>query len=236
MQQKKPLEAWLISLTLRAFVKFKGVFMLIKSLFFAASILAVTQPVHAQFGLPSIPGVTGGASSAPTADANTVLVNANKALTGFVNSEKKIAEALKVYNLSEDKKDFLKRRGKGDVAPTSEDLDTMFTIQQSLKADIDKAIAENQKLDPAQKKLALDGGVEYLKALVSSKNLISSIQGLAKNPVAAGANIGPLSTLATNLPTMVTQSASSTGTLIKYFAANGIDTSKMQKEADSLGK
>ena len=210
--------------------------MLLKSLFFAAGIFVVAQAANAQFGMPSIPGVTAGGSSAPTADAGSVLVNANKALTGFVNSEKKIAEALKVYNLSEDKKDFLKRRGKGDVAPTSEDQNTMFTIHESLKADIDKAIADNQKLDPAQKKLALDGGIEYLKALGSSKNLVSSIQGLAKNPVAAGANIGPLSTLATNLPGMVTQSVSSTGTLIKYFSANGIDTSKMQKEADSLGK
>ena len=210
--------------------------MLLKSLFLAAGILVMSQAANAQFGLPSIPGVTGGGSSAPTADANTVLVNANKALTGFINAEAKIAQALGAYNLSQEQKDFLKRMGKGDVAPTSEDLDTKFTIQKAMQDDIDKKMDQAQKLDPAQKKLALEGGVEYLKALLSSKNLVSSVQGLASNPVAAASNIGPLTTLATNLPGMVTKAASSTSTMIKYFAANGIDTSKMQKEADSLGK
>lgn len=210
--------------------------MLLKSLFLAAGILVMSQAANAQFGLPSIPGVTSGGSSAPTADANTVLVNANKALTGFINAEAKIAQALGAYNLSQEQKDFLKRMGKGDVAPTSEDLDTKFTIQKAMQDDIDKKMDQAQKLDPAQKKLALEGGVEYLKALLSSKNLVSSVQGLASNPVAAASNIGPLTTLATNLPGMVTKAASSTSTMIKYFAANGIDTSKMQKEADSLGK
>lgn len=210
--------------------------MLLKSLFLAAGILVMSQAANAQFGLPSIPGITSGGSSAPTADANTVLVNANKALTGFINAEAKIAQALGAYNLSQEQKDFLKRMGKGDVAPTSEDLDTKFTIQKAMQDDIDKKMDQAQKLDPAQKKLALEGGVEYLKALLSSKNLVSSVQGLASNPVAAASNIGPLTTLATNLPGMVTKAASSTSTMIKYFAANGIDTSKMQKEADSLGK
>jgi hypothetical protein len=221
---------------LRVFVKLKGAFMLLKSLFLAAGIFVVSQTANAQFGLPSIPGLTSGSSSAPTADANTVLVNANRALTGFINAEAKIAQALGAYNLSQEQKDFLKRMGKGDVAPTSEDLDIKFTIQKAMQDDIDKKIEQAQKLDPAQKKLALEGGIEYLKALLSSKNLVSSVQGLASNPVAAASNIGALTTLATNLPGMVTKAATSTTTMIKYFAANGIDTSQMKKEADSLGK
>jgi hypothetical protein len=221
---------------LRVFVKLKGAFMLLKSLFLAAGIFVVSQTANAQFGLPSIPGVTSGSSSAPTADANTVLVNANRALTGFINAEAKIAQALGAYNLSQEQKDFLKRMGKGDVAPTSEDLEIKFTIQKAMQDDIDKKMEQAQKLDPAQKKLALEGGIEYLKALLSSKNLVSSVQGLASNPIAAASNIGALTTLATNLPGMVTKAATSTTTMIKYFAANGIDTSQMKKEADSLGK
>ena len=90
-------------------------------------------------------------------------------------------------------------------------------------------IAENQK------KLAAEGFFEYLKALLSSKVVIDSVQGLAKNPTALGLDsIGPITTLASNLPKMVSQSTSSTTTIIKYLSANGIDTSKMQKEADSL--
>ena len=210
--------------------------MLLKSLFLAAGIFVVSQTANAQFGLPSIPGLTSGSSSAPTADANTVLVNANRALTGFINAEAKIAQALGAYNLSQEQKDFLKRMGKGDVAPTSEDLEIKFTIQKAMQDDIDKKMEQAQKLDPAQKKLALEGGIEYLKALLSSKNLVSSVQGLASNPIAAASNIGALTTLATNLPGMVTKAATSTTTMIKYFAANGIDTSQMKKEADSLGK
>ena len=73
--------------------------------------------------------------------------------------------------------------------------------------------------------------------MLSSKVVIDSVQGLAKNPTALGLDsAGPIITLASNLPKMVSQSTSSTTTIIKYLSANGIDTSKMQKEADSLGK
>jgi len=210
--------------------------MLLKKFLITVGLLAVTQFSHAQFGLPSIPGLTSGSSAAPTADANTVLVNANKALTGFINGEVKIAQALGAYNLSQEHQDFLKRMGKGDVAPTSEELNIKFTIQKTMQDDIDKKMEQAQKLDPAQKKLALEGGVEYLKALISSKNLVSSVQGLVSNPISAASNIGTLTTLATNLPGMITKATTSTTTMINYFAANGIDTSQMKKEADSLGK
>jgi hypothetical protein len=238
MQQKKPLEAWWISLMLRVFVKLKGVFMLLKSLFLAAGIFVVSQTANAQFGMPSIPGVTSGSSSASAGNAADVIKNANQALTQYINSEQKIAKALGVYSLTQEQQDFLARRAKGDVAQTTkDDLNNTFTIGAELQASINKGIEEGKKLDASQKKLATEGTFEYLKALLSSKKLVDSVQGLAKNPTALGLDsIGPITALATNMPTMLSQSVSSTSTIIKYMAANGIDTSKMQKEADSLGK
>ena len=212
--------------------------MFLKSLFVAANILAVSQVAHAQFGLPSIPGVSGGSSATSTANAGEVIKNANIALTLYINSEQKIAKALGVYSLSQEQQDFLARRAKGDVAQTTkDDLNNTFTIGAELQASINKGIEEGKKLDASQKKLATEGTFEYLKALLSSKKLVDSVQALAKNPMALGLDsVGPITALATNMPSMLSQSISSSSTIIKYMAANGIDTSKMQKEADSLGK
>jgi len=211
--------------------------MLLKKVVITIGLLSLIQVSHAQFGLPSIPGFTGG-SSASSGNAADVLKNANTMLLQFIRSEIKIAEALSGYRLSQEKQDFVERLSKGDVAKISkDDLSNVFTIDAELKVSINKTIEAGGKIAENQKKLAAEGFFEYLKALLSSKVVIDSVQGLAKNPTALGLDsIGPITTLASNLPKMVSQSTSSTTTIIKYLSANGIDTSKMQKEADSLGK
>ena len=211
--------------------------MLLKKVIITIGLLALTQVSHAQFGLPSIPGLTSG-SSASSGNAADVLKNANTMLLQFIRSEIKLAEALSGYRLSQEQQDFVERLSKGDVAKISkDDLSNAFTIDAELKVSINKTIEAGGKIAENQKKLAAEGFFEYLKALLSSKVVIDSVQGLAKNPTALGFDsIGPITTLASNLPKMISQSTSSTTTIIKYLSASGIDTSKMQKEADSLGK
>jgi hypothetical protein len=211
--------------------------MLLKKVVITVGLLALTQVSHAQFGLPSIPGLTGG-SSASAGNAADVIKNANQALTQYINSEIKIAKALGVYAMSQEQQDFWATRAKGDIAKTTRDeLNNTFTLGADLRATILKGIEEGKKLDASQKQLATEGTFEYFKALLSSKMLVDSIQALAKNPTALSLDsVGPLTSLETNLPTMLSQSVSSSSIIIKYMAANGIDTSKMQKEADSLGK
>jgi len=211
--------------------------MVLRKVFLTIGLLALTQVSHAQFGLPSIPGLTGG-SSASSGNAADVLKNANTMMLQFIRSEIKLAEALSGYRLSQEKQDFVERLSKGDVAKISkDDLSNVFTIDAELKNSINKTIESGGKIAENQKKLATEGFFEYLKALLTSKVVVNSVQGLAKNPTALGLDsIGPVTTLASNLPNMISQSTSSTTAIIKYLSANGIDTTKMQKEADSLGK
>ena len=211
--------------------------MILRKVFLTIGLLALTQVSHAQFGLPSIPGLTGG-SSASSGNAADVLKNANTMMLQFIRSEIKLAEALSGYRLSQEKQDFVERLSKGDVAKISkDDLSNVFTIDAELKNSINKTIESGGKIAENQKKLATEGFFEYLKALLTSKVVVNSVQGLAKNPTALGLDsIGPVTTLASNLPNMISQSTSSTTAIIKYLSANGIDTTKMQKEADSLGK
>ena len=125
--------------------------MLLKKVVITIGLLSLIQVSHAQFGLPSIPGLTGG-SSASSGNAADVLKNANTMLLQFIRSEIKIAEALSGYRLSQEKQDFVERLSKGDVAKISkDDLSNVFTIDAELKVSINKTIeaggkiAENQK-------------------------------------------------------------------------------------------
>lgn len=210
--------------------------MKLKNLLVAVALLFGIPTCYAQFGLPSIPGMSGG-SSGSAANANEVLKNAGIALSQYLNAEIKIAEAISGYKATQEQKDLIARLSKGDVAKNKDDLNNSFTIGSDLNNVIKQKIESGAKIDASQKKLATEGTIEYLGALLSTKKLVDSIQALAKNPTALGLDsIGPVTTLASNMPKMLSQSISSTSMIIKYMAANGIDTSKMQKDADSLGK
>ena len=207
-----------------------------KNFFVAMALLLGIPTCYAQFGLPSIPGISGGGSGSAV-NANEVLKNAGIALSQYLSAEIKIAKAISGYQDTQEQRDLIARLSKGDVVKNKDDLNNSFTIGADLHNVIKQKIESGAKIDASQKKLATEGTIEYLGALLSTKKLVDSIQSLAKNPTALGIDsVGPVTTLASNMPKMLSQSISSTSMIIKYMAANGIDTSKMQKDADSLGK
>ena len=211
--------------------------MFLKTMFVAGAILVGSQGAYAQFGMPSIPGVTGGGGGASTANAADTLKNANIALNQFIKAEFKMAEALGQYVKNAETEALLKKIGKGDLADSDEDVKAKVAVQETLKANVDKGIEENKKLDPAQKKLFAEGALEYFKGLLASKKLVDSLQSLAKNPMAISpSSLGPLTTMAGNLPGVVKSAASSSGTLISYMTTQGLPVDGEKKLMAQMDK
>lgn len=206
-----------------------------KSLVAAALIATFNTGAYA-FGLPSIPGVTS-SSSAPAGNAQQLVKDADAAINQFWNAEVKIAEALGVYKDFAASNELVGKLKKGDAASGKDDQDTKITVSKELGDVISKKIAENAPLDAKQKKLAGQGTLEYVKALLSMTKLATGIQALAKNPTSIGADfVGPVMSLASNMPGLVKNGVSSTGTIISYMSTNGVDVSKAKQAADDLGK
>lgn len=177
-------------------------------------------------------------SSAPAGNPQQMLKDADTAINQFWSAEVKIAEALGVYKDFAASNELVGKLKSGDAAGGKLDQDTKVTVSKQLGEVINKKIAANAPLDVKQKKLAAQGTLEYVKALISMSKVAVGIQALAKNPTAIGLDyVGPITKLASNMPTLVSNGVSSTGTIINYMSTNGVDVSKAKKEADaSFGK
>jgi len=207
-----------------------------KSLVALAIVATFSSGAYA-FGLPSIPGVTSSSSSAPAGNAQQLVKDADAAINQFWNAEVKIAQALGVYKEFAASNELVGKLKTGDAAGAKDDQDTKITVSKELGDVISKKMAENAPLDVKQKKLAGEGTLEYVKALLSMSKLVGGIQALAKNPTSIGLDfVGPITKLASNMPGLVTNGVSSTGTIINYMSTNGVDVSKAKKAADDLGK
>lgn len=202
---------------------------------FAISVGFFSVGAHA-FDL-KVPGITsGGAAATPTENAGDVVKNSRNTLYSFVTSEIGLARAMGGAENLAAQQQLLDGMKSGDAAASKEDLETLVNIHASAKGEIDKKVSENAKLDSKNKDLASKSMVEYVKGLVSSKKLISSVQGLAKNPMTLGGNLGSITYLAKELPSLLSSGTSTTSTLFKYLGANGVDLTQAKKEAESLGK
>lgn len=207
-----------------------------KKTFVAVALISCFSSGAFAFGLPSIPGVTS-SSSAPAGNAQQLVKDSDAAINQFWNAEVKIAEALGVYKDFAASNELVGKLKKGDAAGGKDDQDTKITVSKELGDVISKKIAENAPLDTKQKKLAGQGTLEYVKALLSMTKLATGIQALAKNPTSIGADfVGPVMSLASNMPGLVKNGVSSTGTIINYMSTNGVDVSKAKQVADDLGK
>ena len=207
-----------------------------KSLVAAALVATLSTGAYA-FGLPSIPGLTGSSSSAPAGNPQRLIKDADGAINQFWNAEVKIAEALGIYKDFANANDVVARLKKGDATGGKDDQDSKTVLAKSLGEEINKRISDNAPLDAKQKKLAAQGTLEYVKALLSMAKVAKGVQALASNPSSIGLDyIGPITSLASNMPTLVTNGVSSTGTIISYMSTNGVDVSKAKQAADDLGK
>lgn len=187
------------------------------------------------FGIPSIPGV-GSKGGGSTANAADVVKDTRNSLYSFTSAELGLLQAIGGYEQLAAQQELLNGMRAGDAAASQEQIETLKNIHTSAQPALEKKVAENAKIDASQKALASKSMVEYVKGLVSTKNLVGSIQGLAKNPMAIGSDAGAVLYAAKEVPGVVTGGTSTTGTLIKYLTANGVDTSEAQKAADDLGK
>lgn len=168
-------------------------------------------------------------------DPANVVKNTRNTLHFFASAEVGLACSLGGYAELAAQQELLKGMQAGDAATSQEQLETLKNIHISASAEIDKKIANNAKIDAAQKKLAGKSMVQYAIGLVSTKKLVDSIQTLTKDPKAIASNPWAILYAATEVPVVFTKGVTSMGTLIKYLKANGVDTSEAQKVAVDLG-
>jgi hypothetical protein len=193
--------------------------------------------------LPKVPGAptpaptqaTAPAAGAPAPTGASVTRDAQIALVSFASSQLGLAKALGGYDELAAQQQLIEGLKAGDVAATKDTLATAVTVSKAANDAINQKVAENTKLSAENRKLVASSTVEYVRGLVASRNLIASVQGLARNPVALGADASNILYLGKQLPSIVTSGTSTTASLFKYLSANGVDTSAATAAAKDLG-
>lgn len=198
--------------------------------------LAFSAASHAQFGLPSLPGMSkSGGSAAPAEKAEDVVKNARNSLVSFVKAKLGLIEAMGGSEDLAAQKKLLDGLQKGDAAASTDELKTIVSLDKATGDMINKKSAEHAKLDAKNKTLASQSMLEYVNGLVSAKKMVGSVTNLSKNPLSLGSNMGAVSFLASELPTIVSSASSTTSTLFEYLNSNGVDTSKAKEVAAGMG-
>jgi hypothetical protein len=179
----------------------------------------------------------GNKNSASTgASAAEVAKNTRNALVAFTAAELGLLEALGGYDKLSAMQKQVEGMQKGDAGVNTDQLQAAVDIHKSASAEIDKKLAENAKLDAGQKNLAAKSMVAYVQGLVSTRQTLGSLQGLAKNPMSLGSDAGTVLFAVKELPGMVSGGVSTTGTLFKYLGANGVDLKDAKSAADTMPK
>lgn len=207
----------------------------IKSLVSAVALVAAFGASSAMAqGFPKLPSFGGGSGSA-TVNGAQMAKSARNALHAFAKAEVGLAKALGGYGDLAAQQALLDGLKAGDAAAQKNDIETIVSISKSASEAINKKVAENAQLDGENKLLAAKSMTDYVKGLVASKKLVSSVQDLTKNPTALGLDAGTLLYVGKEIPGIVSGGASTTSTLFKYLGSNGVDLSEAKAAAQDLG-
>jgi hypothetical protein len=195
---------------------------------------AAATPAHA-IDFPKVPSF-GAKHDVAGASAADVSKNTRNALLSFARAELGLLAAMGGYEHLAADQQLLDNMKAGDVAANKDELQTLVTLHKSASAEIEKKTAANAQLDASNKATAGKSMVDYVKALVSTKKTLGSLQGLARNPMSLGGDAGTVLFAVAELPGLVTHGVSTTGTLFKYLGANGVDLSEAKATADGMDK
>lgn len=187
------------------------------------------------FDMPKIAGVTSSSSSAPAESAGQVVSNSRNAILSFAMAKIGLLSAMGGYENLSAQREILKNMKTGDATASKEELETIINVDKLTTEEISKKTTENAKLDAKSKVEAGKSMLEYVKGLAASKKMISSIQDVAKNPMAAAGNLGAITYLSKEMPGLLSSGSSTTSTLFKYLSANGVDMGEAKKAANGLG-
>jgi hypothetical protein len=192
----------------------------------AAGVAGFHAGAQAQFSLKNPLASTGSTTSAP-ANAGQVLRNTRDALLSFARAELGLSDALGGYNDLAAQRQLLDNMKSGDAAAVKkEEFEAIVTVHKSAQDHIDRKVAENAKLDASNRTMAGKAMVEYLKGLSSTRKMVSSVQDLGKNPASLMGEAGTALYVAKEVPSVATGAVSTTGKLVSYLTANGIDVPK----------
>lgn len=204
---------------------------IISSLLLVSAMFGVGT-ANAGFDLKKAAGLSGG-DSGTTANAADVAKNTSAALGLMTSAEVDMLEALEGKAAVEAAKKQLENTKKGDPAGSKASLENLSKIDESVQPQLDEAMKKHATLDADQKKKMAVAGVEYVKGVNASRDLVGSIQNLAKNPTAMGADAGAILYAAKSVPTIVSKGANTTSSLTKLFSSNSMDTKELMGNSKS---
>lgn len=200
----------------------------------AIGVISLHTGASAQFGLKN--PLASNNNAAPSANAGEVMRNTRDSMLSFAKAELGLSQALGGYADLAAQQKLLEGMKSGDVAAKKEDFETIVTIHKSANELIEKKASENAAIDANNKALAGKSMVDYVKGLASTRKLIASVQGLAKNPMSLAGDAGSVMYVAKEVPGIASGAVSTTGKLMKYLGSNGVDMTEAKKAADGMEK
>ena len=198
--------------------------------------VAFSAGANAQFSLSGmVSKIAGGGTSAPIENAGDLVRNARNSMASFVKAKLGLIEAMGGSDELTAQKKLLEGLKQGDAAASKEDLETIVSLDKATGEMIAKKSADNAKLDSANKATASKSMLEYVGGLVHAKKLVNSVANLSNNPMSIASNLGAVTYLSKELPSVVSSGVNTTTTLFTYLNSNGVDTSDAKKAAADLG-
>lgn len=210
---------------------------------FSSAIYAVPSMA---FGLPSIPGISGSASSGASVDVGSLtkqqadlLVTVSESLRNLSNAQSIMADSLGLKEEAAAAKAVADKLAAGNL--TGKD-DTAKVVESSLsvnKAIADK-IAKGEALSSVSKtKFAtslLPYGAGSVGMVAAAKKAADAAQSLAHtiDPTVLF-KLDSLLYVAKQAPTLISSFSGATGQIVSFASAQGIDTTPLKTVAAKLG-
>ena len=209
----------------------------IKITLIAAVLFIFTATSVYAFGLGDLIG--GGGDSGPDFGSKQTAVTASltEALKNLSKSQSLMLKALGLDEKAKLSEENQKCIAAGDCG-AKDDIEKALELSKSSQEAIVEEMAKGKTLDAASKAVFVSSVPFYIKGAIGTiktgKEAVDAGKSLASAGPMALLKVGTLVTIVSNLPTLVTKLASSTGSIIDFMSNNGLEdqASDMKSKID----
>jgi hypothetical protein len=201
----------------------------IKIKLIAAVLFIFTATSVYAFGLGDLGNmVGGGGDSGPDLGAKQTAVTASltDALKNLSKSQSLMLKALGLDEQAKLSEENQKCIAAGDCG-AKDDIEKAIELSESSQKAIVEEIAKGKTLDAESKAVFVTSVPFYIKGAVGTiktgKEAVDAGKSLASAGPMALLKVGTLVTIVSNLPTLVTKLASSTGSIVDFMSNNGLE-------------
>ena len=216
---------------------------LVSSIFISAPITSYSLDLS----LDDVPGLgkdkkEGGGDLDPKALADqqsAVVQSLNESLRNLTKSQVQFAKAIGLDEQAAVAEKTSESLAKGDLTG-KDDIKKAVKSTTSVQNELNKKMAEGVKLDAEAKANFAKGIPNYIKGslamIATGKNAKEAGESISKTKdLTVLTKLGTLIYVGTEAPSLISLFAGSTSTLSKFMTSNEIDTSELDKAAESMG-